>query len=235
MPVANEYSRRWFGSFLDTIPDDWTATEVSAIRERLPLPEFRRLLDICCGPGRHAGLLAAAGYQVTGVDRDSEAIEQAVSRVPAASFLVLDQRELSSLSAVFDAAMILWQSFGYFDSATNDRVLGDIAGLLRRGGRLLLELYHPGFVEATAGLQQSVRAPDCREIRNVVKEGRLISTIVYEDGSGETMDFELLDPEDLAIRASRHGLSVVEACCWWDPSRRPSAEHQRYQLLLQRQ
>jgi len=232
--VANEYSRRWFGSFLETIPADWTADEVAAIRQRLPLPEFRRLLDICCGSGRHAGLLATCGYEVTGIDRDADAIERATNRVPSGSFLVLDQRHLASLSTQFDAAMILWQSFGYFDPATNDQVLRDVAGLLRQGGRLLLDLYHPGFVEAHAGTQTTVRAPDCRSITNVVESGRLISTIEYEDGSRESMEFELLDPDDLATRASRHGLSAIQACSWWDASRRPSAEDQRYQLVLQR-
>ena len=232
--VANEYTQRWFGSFLDTIPDEWTAREVDAIRERLPLPECRRVLDICCGPGRHAGPLEAAGYQVTGVDSDVTAIEAARRRVPGGSFLVLDLRELRSLESEFDGAMILWQSFGYFDSRTNDRILGDIARLVRRGGRLLLDLYHPGFVAAHAGTHSDVRAAARRSITNVVEGGRLISTIEYEDGSTECMDFELLDPDDLSIRASRHGWSVIEACSWWDASRAPSAEDQRYQLVLER-
>lgn len=233
--MANEYSRRWFGSFLDTIPDEWTASEVAAIRRRLPLPEFRRVLDICCGPGRHAGPLVEAGYQVTGIDRDAAAIEEARRRVAGAWFLMLDLQELNSLATEFDAAMILWQSFGYFDSATNDRILGDIASLLRPGGRLLLDLYHPGFVEAHAGTQTTVRAPDCRSITNVVDDGRMTSVIEYDDGSTECMDFELLDPEDLSARASRHGWSVIEACRWWDASRPPSAEDQRYQLVLERE
>lgn len=232
--VANEYSQRWFRSFLDTIPEDWTANEVAAIRERLPLPTFRRVVDICCGPGRHAAPLVTAGYEVTGVDRDAAAIEEARGRVPAASFQVLDLRNLSSLSPGFDAAMILWQSFGYFDSAANDRVLEDIARLVRPEGRLLLDVYHPVFVETHAGMQTSVRAPGCRSITNTVVDGRLISTIEYDDGSSEEMDFELLDPDDLSERASQQGWLVVEACSWWDRSKPPSAQDQRYQLMLER-
>jgi hypothetical protein len=131
--------------------------------------------------------------------------------------------------------MILWRSFGYFDPGTNDQVLGDVASLLRHGGRLLLDLYHPGYVEAHAGTQATVRAPDCRSITNVVESGRLISTIEYEDGSTERMDFEQLDPDELVTRASQQGLSVVEASSWWDASRPPSSEDQRYQLLFERQ
>jgi SAM-dependent methyltransferase len=232
--MANDYTQRWFGTFLDAIPEEWTTREVEALLERLPLPEFSRVLDVCCGPGRHAGPLAAAGYQITGVDRDVTAISTASKRVPGASFHIHDLRELGSLEGEFDAAMILWQSFGYFDSAINDRILGDIARLVRRGGRLLLDLYHPGFVETHAGTQTEVRAADCRSITNVVDAGRLISTIQYDDGWTESMDFELLDPDDLSDRAFRHGWSLIEACSWWDASRPPSATDQRYQLVLER-
>ena len=45
-----------------------------------------------------------------------------------------------------------------------------------------------------------------------MKEGRLISTIVYEDGSGETMDFELLDPEAVGdLRTPNRRLSLAGA------------------------
>jgi len=122
--MSNEYSRRWFGSFLETIPPEWTASEVAAIAQRLPLPAYRKVRDICCAPRRHAARLAAAGYQVIGVDRDAEAVGKAARRVPTAAFMVADQRDLSSIADTFDAAMILWQSFDYFDTATNDRPHG---------------------------------------------------------------------------------------------------------------
>ncbi len=232
--MANEYSRRWFGSFLETIPAEWTASEVAGITMRLPLPAFRKVLDVCCGTGRHAGSLAAAGYEITGVDRDAEAIALAEQRVPTAKFRVLDQRELASVHDTFDAAMVLWQSFGYFAPPTNDLILADISRLLRPGGRLLLDLYHPGFVRTNVGVQRGVRATDCLSITNVVERGRLISTISYLDGSIEEMDFELFEPADLASRAGNHGFRLIEACSWWDRERPPSPIEQRYQLILER-
>ena len=39
-----------------------------------PPAGFPALLDVCCGPGRHAGALAARGYRVTGVDANAGAI-----------------------------------------------------------------------------------------------------------------------------------------------------------------
>jgi SAM-dependent methyltransferase len=232
--MANRYSGRWFSTFLETMPEEWTRAEVEGIVRRIPLPGYRRVLDISCGPGRHAGPLAAAGYEVTGVDRDVAAVTRAARQVPGGRFLALDQRGLAALRGTFDAAMILWQSFGFFDPVTNDRVLGDIAGRLRPGGRLLLDVYHPGFVRATTGTTSATRSESCRSITNTVTGDRLVSTIAYVDGATETMDFELLEPDDLAGRAARWGFDLVEACCWWDRNRPPTPEEHRYQLVLER-
>jgi len=191
------------------------------------------VLDICCGPGRHAELLAALGYEITGADRDADPIARAAKRVPSARFIDLDQCCHAALGDTFDAAMNLWQSFGWFDSATNDRVLGDIAARLRRGGRLLLDVYHPGFMRSNAGTQRAVRAPGCRSITNVIAGDRLASGIAYLDGSSEVMDFELFEPDDLASRAAAHGFRLMEACCWWDRGRPPSPSEQPYQIVLE--
>ena len=40
--------------FLPVLPDERTAAEVNAVVERLGLPLGARLLDLCCGQGRHA-------------------------------------------------------------------------------------------------------------------------------------------------------------------------------------
>src|SRR5215207_9668524 len=103
--MPNDYSRRWFEVFLETVPSDWTTTEVEGVCRRLPLPAFRRVLDVCCGPGRHAREMAARGYAITGVDRDADAIARARATVPG-TFTVLDQRDLRRLTGEFDAAVI---------------------------------------------------------------------------------------------------------------------------------
>jgi hypothetical protein len=129
--------------------------------------------------------------------------------------------------------MILWQSFGYFDSRTNDRVLADLAALIRPGGRLLLDLYHPGYF---VGDQKAARPPRAEGvvITNEVREGRLASTIEYADGATETMNFELFAPEQIIERAARTGFTLVEQCCWWDEQRPPDPSVQRYQSMFER-
>ncbi len=63
------------------------------ILERIWLPRLpakARLLDVCCGTGYLAGLLAARGFRVTGIDSSAEMIAHARENVPAAAFQVAD-------------------------------------------------------------------------------------------------------------------------------------------------
>jgi SAM-dependent methyltransferase len=232
--VVNEYTVHWFAAFMDTMPEEWTAMEVEGVRRRLPLPEFRRVLDVCCGTGRHAERLSGRGYEVTGIDRDGEALRRARLRAPRATFLQLDQRNVRAVAGPFDAAVILWQSFGHFDPTTNDRILADIATLLRPGGRLLLDLFHPEPLIAERGAP--VRSPRAEGvvITNLVKSGRLESRIQYPDGAPETMSFELFTPAALIERAGRAGFTVIEQCCWWDEARPPDPTVHRYQSVFER-
>lgn len=134
----------------------------------------------------------------------------------------------------FDAVVILWQCFGYFDSATNDRVLSDIAWLLRPHGRLLLDLFHPGYFAVEGDARAlSVRGDGAR-IANTVAGGRLRSTIEYADGAREVMDCELFSPVTLVERAALAGFEVLEQCCWWDEHRPPDPSSRRYQSLFRR-
>lgn len=232
--MPNDYTKQWFDVFLDTMPESLTAFEANAIKERLPLPEFENVLDICCGPARHAQLLAEQGYRVTGIDRDAAAVDRAAELVPAGTFVELDQRELASLDGQFDGAVILWQSFGFFDARTNDQILADIASILRPGGRLLLDLFHRDFFVQNQGRSTDTRDPRCDAIGNNMLGNRLTSTIEYIDGTFEQMEFELYTPEEIIERALRAGLAVVEACCWWDHDRSPTPAEQRFQVTFER-
>jgi hypothetical protein len=113
-------------------------------------------------------------------------------------------------------------------------MLADLAAMLRPGGRLLLDLFHPTSLMSEGG--QPVQSPraDGVLITNIVEGGRLRSTILYPDGTTETMDFELFTPEALVQRAGPAGFAVLEQCCWWDEARRPDAAVRRYQSVFER-
>ena len=70
--MPNVYTRQWFSTFLGRIDAAIVEREVAFLRRQLPAGA--RVLDLCCGPGRHAGPLSNAGYRIIGLDRDANAL-----------------------------------------------------------------------------------------------------------------------------------------------------------------
>src|SRR3954454_9707739 len=68
-----------------------------------------RILDLCCGTGKLAGVLAGRGYRVTGVDSSAAMLKCAVEDVPSEEFLVRDARDFS-FELPFDAAVCTFDS-----------------------------------------------------------------------------------------------------------------------------
>jgi len=120
------------------------AGDVDRIEERLGLAPGAAVLDLCCGPGRHALELARRGYVVTGVDRTERYVAQAQAAAREqglhAEFLQDDMRRFLRPEA-FDAATNLFTAFGYFEDPDEDRqVLLNLHASLKPGGALLMDM-----------------------------------------------------------------------------------------------
>jgi SAM-dependent methyltransferase len=103
-----------------------------------------KVLDLCCGPGRHAVALAKRGFAVTAVDRTSFLLEHARARAAQANlpieFVLEDMRQFKR-RATFDLIINIFTSFGYFaDQADDLRVLELVRENLRPGGAFVLEM-----------------------------------------------------------------------------------------------
>ncbi len=59
---------------------DSAAEEIDSIQTLLPLKPPAKILDLCCGVGRHAVELAKRGFTVTGVDRQAGYLDRAKTR-----------------------------------------------------------------------------------------------------------------------------------------------------------
>lgn len=108
----------------------------------LALRSGDRLLDIPCGTGRMAAQFAAAGIRVLGIDRCARLIEEARRRVrgltPPPVFRTGDMLELDEPPR-FEAAVIWWNSFGYFSDEQNLETVRRVVRALRPGGRFLVD------------------------------------------------------------------------------------------------
>jgi SAM-dependent methyltransferase len=248
--MVNEISDVWIATFLDTIPPERTAQEVAFVCEVLPLFTHPRLLDVCCGDGRHARPLALAGYAVTGIDahprliararqqwRDHDAVafgpsDDADPRAPV--FHVQDARALNDVESTFDGVTCLWSSFGYYDAETNASILRRMTGLLRPGGRVVLDVYHRGFFEAHHGDRHVERAGRRLTESKSVDDGILNVTLRYDDGSVDNFRWQVFTPDELDELAAAAGLEPVLRCAGFDPGISPDPEFPRMQLVYSR-
>ena len=90
--------------------------EAAKIREVIArdCPAARKILDVACGTGEHAKLLAG-DFAVDGIDIDSKSIAIARAKVPSGDFRVADMRSFQ-ISSRYDVVQCLFSAIGYLTS-----------------------------------------------------------------------------------------------------------------------
>lgn len=139
--------REWWRSYFDEgYLDEYSPVfdlveerrQVSRLLELLALPHGSRVLDLACGQGRHAHLLAEAGYDVDGLDYSRDMLKAAKARGTGKTLRYTrgDMRRLPlRWTRRFDGVVNLFTSFGFFDDPADDaKVLRQVARVLKRGG-----------------------------------------------------------------------------------------------------
>jgi SAM-dependent methyltransferase len=102
------------------------------------------VLDLACGPGRHALELARRGFVVTGVDRTKAYLEQAASQADEEGLEIewvhADMRSFSRPGA-YDLVINLFTAFGYFEDPEDDRTVArNLVEAMRPGGTLVMDM-----------------------------------------------------------------------------------------------
>ncbi len=150
--VRPDWWRRIFSSLYlktdaDVVEDqNITRQEVDLFSEILKLSPEDKILDLCCGQGRHSLELTRRGFKdVEGLDRSHYLVQKAKASAKKEGLNVKfregDARKLSSPPDTFDVVMILGNSFGYFETLQDDlRVLKEIFRVLKPWGRLLIDV-----------------------------------------------------------------------------------------------
>ncbi len=155
MSTDDQSDRHWFEPVADHLGSAYlrysftkgTAQEVEFLVAALGLVPGMRVLDVGCGPGRHAYDLARRGIEVHGVDISETFIDLASAGAPTlATFERLDARNLA-FAGEFDAVVCLCQgAFGLMTANDqDDRVLAGMARALKPGGRLALSAFSSYF------------------------------------------------------------------------------------------
>ena len=131
-----------------------TAREIDEILRVAGIEPTDRVLDLCCGQGRHSMELARRGFaSVTGMDRSRYLIRLARRRARRDNLNVTfkegDARHVRLAESSFDTVLILGNSFGYFERPEDDaEVLSAIRRIARSGAKLVLDLTDGDWIKS---------------------------------------------------------------------------------------
>ena len=204
-----EYAPDWYRSFfgkdyLDVyghlLTEENSEAEAEFVIRALDLKPGDRVLDLCCGTGRHAVPLARAGLKVTGLDMSEEYLAHGRAAAHEAGvevrFVQGDMREIP-FSGEFDAVVNMFTAFGYFESESDDqRVIDGAAAALRSGGRLLLDLLNRDWVVANYARSETREGLD----GTIYAEKRTFDPVAGRNH----VEFIITSPEGAKRKASHH-------------------------------
>lgn len=204
------------------------------------------VLDLCCGAGRHALVLAGGGCEVVGGDLSMPLLRAARSAAAAESRVLplvrLDMRQLPFASGSFRLVTNFFTAFGYFDDdEENFGVFEEVARLLQPGGWFLLDFInretaihavaqspheeYPSEQPGATWLVDRCLTPDGRRAQKHQQE--------WADGALRREVWEsvrLYSPADLKGALAERSLSVTQ--CWGDYTGEPLDEQASPRCIL---
>lgn len=211
----------WFGlDYIRLYPHRDTAEaerQVSFLLKAMSgLSRGARVLDLCCGAGRHTRLLAERGFRVAGVDLSATLLARANEDGRQYHLARSDMRRLP-FGPIFDLVTNFFTSFGYFSTnAENRQILEAIDSVLAPGGRFLIDYLNPDQVQASLVPESRTRLPDGSEVlqrrRVDQKTRRVEKNILIRESGGEKRSFResvrLYSREEMAGMIKQTGLDL---------------------------
>jgi SAM-dependent methyltransferase len=192
--------------YYDLIYSTWKdyaseADQIASLMRQLK-PGCRAVLDVACGTGEHARLLAGRGFEVDGLDLDPAFLAIAQRKHPAGRFFEADMSDFH-LPHRYDVLLCLFSSIGYL--TTLERVTQALVCFrehLSAGGIVVLEpWFAPGVLDTTRVTTTTGEAPGIRVTRTarIDVDGRL-SRLLF--------DYEIADSRGTRRVSEIHELAL---------------------------
>lgn len=210
------------------------ATALLAAPELLVGP----VLDLGCGTGRHLDVLRQRNPQAIGMDLSEILLRLAPSALHG-RLLRGDMRHLPFRPASLAGLCLWFTPFGYFDDATNHRLIQHLAIALKPGGILVLDYLNAHHLRRNLVLEDEMERAGLRvRSQRSLEHGRVIKrmTLTRLD-SGATREVvesvRVYEPEELIALAReadlhlRKAFGTYEGEAWFEDSPRWLAVFQK--------
>ncbi len=188
-----------------------TAKEIDAVLERLAVEPGIRILDVGCGPGRHANELGRRGFAVHGVDISQTFLDLAAAEAPpGVTYVRADARTLD-FEAEFDLVISICQGgFGLAGGPAAGElldpdlaILDGMARAVRPGGHVVLTAF--------SAYLQVANVAEGNEFDAAAGVHRETTEIRDSDGKVRETDLwtTCFTPRELRLMVSHVGLELV--------------------------
>ncbi len=173
---AQEWFRKWFReeAYLERYAHrDLSEAKkvVHMILSRIPLEEKTIALDCACGNGRHVRYLKNEFRTVVGIDLSMPLLFNGKQFYSQLELLQADVRSLPFKNLSFQCIFSLFTSFGYFDDATNKKLLESWNKITQASGYLIIDTVNPLYIKNTLENKtihhtENYKFIETKEIRN---------------------------------------------------------------------
>jgi SAM-dependent methyltransferase len=193
-------SKSGFDPWYSQHPSDETVSdEVDFLVKHLNVKPGSHLLDVPCGKGNHARILATRGFAVTGIDVNEDYIQKAKKQSHLdhtdglLNFIREDMRNLPGDES-FDGGYCLGDSFGYFGPHESELFIDGFSISLKRGAKLIID------TRAVA----EVLIPNLKEVDVLSAEGYQIDIKrkYHADSSCLESQFTIISAAGVEVKSS---------------------------------
>ncbi len=213
-----EWFEQWFGEEYHALyphrDDEDARRAVALIRRVVGWKTGDRVLDLACGPGRHAAELERLGARVVGFDLSRAMLRRARERAQTGGGGMLirgDMRALPFRDRSFALAVNLFTSFGYFlDDSEHRLVVRQVAAALAPGGHFVLDYLNAEQVRRTIERSQRTSDRSARVTRRIGEDGRFVIKEIElrDEGRAFQERVRLYAAPELAALFTNAGLRV---------------------------